>query len=171
MKKIESAGIVISRRLDTLPTQVLLGHSTHKNPLSFEDNRWTLLKGKVESDENIWQAAKREFSEESGFNIKEEKFLSVSKDNKGNPIPWMQYSLATKEGGKDVTKLVHVFWIIDILNLTRDFPFKCQTNLKNTEFPEIDGYTWVTPHAATKMCMPSQRFIFENLHEIISSLR
>lgn len=172
MREIESAGIILSRRLDTLPTQVLLGHSTGKDaPGNFASGKWGILKGKFDPGETPWECAKREFYEESGLKIDETEFLSVVSDENGMPAPWVTYSLYTKEKGEHVKKYVYVFWIIDKKNLTKNFEFKCQSFVKSDGRPEIDEYVWTTPHSASTFCMKSQKEVFEKLHEIVSSIR
>lgn len=160
MSKIYSAGIVLAR--GSGPTfKVLLGHSTGNERASFQDRRWTFLKGKQDGDETLWETAKREFEEESNFKIKDSKFESIAKKG-GEPAPFFTYSLRSG----DDKKIVSAFLIYDVEGLTCDFPFTCPSKIKNSDKPEIDDYTWAAPKHAKEICMPSQKDLFIHIYNL-----
>jgi predicted NUDIX family NTP pyrophosphohydrolase len=163
MKTISSAGILVYKQING-QLQVLLGHSTHKNPLSLTDRRWTILKGKGEKNETLWETAQREFKEESGFNINYEKFESFAENRKGQPMPVFEYELKTKENGENVRKVVSVFFLHDTLGLIDPNTLICESKIKNTNYVEIDGYCWVNLKAAILMAMPSQLGVIDKLN-------
>jgi predicted NUDIX family NTP pyrophosphohydrolase len=146
--------------------QVLLGHSTHKNEVSITDRRWTVLKGKVEEGESLWAAAKREFLEESSFDINYEKFESFAEDKDGKPMPLYQYQIVNKEKGEKGKKLVHVFCLYDTLNLVNTDELLCRTNIKDSSYPEIDAHIWTNLKAARLMIMPSQLGVIDKVKKI-----
>jgi predicted NUDIX family NTP pyrophosphohydrolase len=168
MKQIESAGIAVLRKSQN-GYDVLMGHATQRNPLSLNDQRWGILKGKVEEGENIWDTAKREFKEESGFEIHENRFSSLAVDEKGKPAPVITYSLDTTEGKEKVKKKVHVYVVVDKLKQINPENLKCTTLLKDNISPEIDGFAFVDVKTAPIVCMQSQSSVFNHLKNIFEN--
>jgi predicted NUDIX family NTP pyrophosphohydrolase len=165
MKVTQSAGVLLCRNSGG-EFQVLLGHATHKNTLSITDRRWTILKGKVEEGESLWAAAKREFLEESSFDINYEKFESFAEDKDGKPLPFYQYQIVNKEKGEKGKKLVNVFCLYDTLNLVDVRDLLCTSKIRDSVYPEIDGHMWTNLKAARLMIMPSQLGVIDKVKKI-----
>jgi 8-oxo-dGTP pyrophosphatase MutT (NUDIX family) len=158
---IYSSGIVLAR--GSGPTlQILMGHSTHKNPASTGDRRWTFFKGKVEEKESLWETAKREFREECGFQInRDDDFKSICYDGK-EPGAFFSY----KVGSRENRKKVYAHMLFDDKELTRDFKFQCDSFIGKTDYYEIDDFIWANPTQAKRICMPSQQDLFNHIYDL-----
>lgn len=141
-----SAGIIYYKFEGVL--KIFLAHSTgHKNIYSFP-------KGELDKDESIFNAALREFEEETEMSL-------VSYDRKD------YYYLGCIKQNKD--KYVHAFAIEADID-----PENCNSNW--CEFPEgtgrwipeIDDYHWFTIDEALKIINPRQISLLEKLIEILN---
>lgn len=134
MAKI-SAGIVLYRGSQH-GFQVLLAHPGGPFWKNKDDGAWTIPKGEVSDGEDLLEAARREFTEETG------RVLSG---------PFIELSAIKQKGGKTV----HAW------GCAGDFdPQDLKCNLfsmewppksgKHKEFPEIDRVQWFTTDEARK---------------------
>jgi len=122
--------------------KLLLGHVTNTQ------DKWSIPKGLPDDGEELFDAAKREMFEES--NIEYDKL-------KINTIVNNQYTYY-KNGKKKLFSLtVHTH------NEEKDFDLKCHS-LVNDDFPEIDGYKFVTIKEALDMdIQETQKEILRNI--------
>ncbi len=136
-----SAGILLYRRKPSL--QVLLAHPGGPYWQNKDEGAWSIPKGEVDPDEDLLDAAKREFEEEVGF-VPEGKYLSLG--------------YIKQKGGKTV----HA-WAVEYA-IPDDFIF--ESNMfemewppdtgKMKDFPEIDRIEYFNPFEARKKINPAQ---------------
>ena len=153
MKK--SAGILVYRTISGVP-EVLLVHPGGPFYKNKDLNTWTIPKGEFEEGEDPFVAAKREFYEETGHEVRG-KFLPLT---------------AVKQNGG---KWVHT-WAIEgdidssaiISNLfTMEWPPKSG---QQKEFPEIDKARWFTFDDAKEKILKGQIPILQELKERLEEL-
>lgn len=139
MSKVTSAGILLESR-----GKFLLGHPTE---LTGTTHGWGILKGKVDENETIGDAAFREFQEESGIDLHQYPIHYIAR-------PFYKYSV------KSAKKTVYVFWVIDPYAKLAEIKFNCPSLVQGTGKPEIDRYYWATPDEAINMATESQKELF-----------
>jgi predicted NUDIX family NTP pyrophosphohydrolase len=153
MAKI-SAGILIYRFSNDL-LEILLVHPGGPFWKNKDLASWSIPKGEVEENENIFEAAKRELLEETGLTITG-KYIELT------PIK--------QKGNKKVFA-----WAVE-----RDVDTKgIQSNMFEMEwppksgkrqlFPEIDKAEWFTPEMAMEKLISAQISLLKELEEKISS--
>lgn len=136
-----SAGILLYRRKPSL--QVLLAHPGGPYWQNKDEGAWSIPKGEVDPDEDLFDAAKREFYEEIGF-IPEGEYISLGS--------------VKQKGGK----IVHA-WAVEYA-IPDDFIF--ESNIfeiewppdtgKTEAFPEIDRIEYFNPFEARSKINPAQ---------------
>lgn len=149
MNKVISAGILLESN-----NKFLLGHPTE---LTGTTHGWGILKGKLDEDELLYEAALREFKEESGYDIEEAKnigFVDVS------PRPFFKYDVGNN-------KSVYVYWAVDLIGYVDKLEFHCPSLVPNTDQPEIDKYQWVNIDEAIELATESQKDLFRHVKELI----
>jgi len=145
MKK--SAGILLYHIKDKKP-EFLLVHPGGPFWKNKDQHAWSIPKGEIEENENIKQAAIREFQEETGQKIPAENLIPL------NPIK--------QKGGK----IVYAFAVEGELN-----PENIQSNYfemewppksgKIQKFPEIDKAGWFDYQTAQEKIIPEQFHLIE----------
>ncbi|HLO60354.1 MAG TPA: NUDIX domain-containing protein [Bacteroidales bacterium] len=146
MKK--SAGILVYRLKKDKP-EVLLVHPGGPFYKNKDISTWTIPKGEFDDNEDAFEAAKREFLEETGYEIE------------GN---YIQLSPVKQNGGK----WVHAWAVecdLDTDNIcsntfTLEWPPKSG---KKQDFPEIDKAGWFTIEQAREKILNGQIPILEEL--------
>lgn len=137
-----SAGLLLYR----LPLEVFLVHPGGPFWATKDAGSWSIPKGEFEPSEDPLAAAKREFTEETGFTAT------------GNFI--LLTPLKQKSG-----KIVHA-WAVQ---------FDCDAALvksntfvfKGREFPEIDRAGWFTLEEAKQKILPGQAGFLDQLQRIV----
>lgn len=137
-----SAGLLLYR----YPLEVFLVHPGGPFWATKDEGSWSIPKGEFEPGEDPLAAAKREFTEETGFTAT------------GNFI--LLTPLKQKSG-----KIVHA-WAVQ---------FDCDAALvksntfvfKGREFPEIDRAGWFTLEQAKRKILPGQAGFLEQLQRIL----
>ena len=146
MKK--SAGVLVYRKINGKP-EVLLVHPGGPFYKNKDAGTWTIPKGEFDDDEDAFDAARREFLEETGFEIK------------GN---YIKLSPVKQKGGK----WVHA-WAVECdleadkicsNTFTMEWPPKSG---KKQDFPEIDKAGWFTIEQAREKILNGQIPILEEL--------
>jgi len=143
-----SAGILLFRRKPHL--QLLLAHPGGLYWWDKDEGAWSIPKGEIEQNEELLDAAKREFEEEIGF-IPEGDFIELGS--------------ITQKGGKTV-----YCWGVEY-QIPDDFIFdpglfemEWPPNSGETEeFPEIDRIEYFGPFEARKKINPAQREFISRL--------
>lgn len=148
----KSAGILVYRKTDQ-NYKVFLVHPGGPFWAKKDLNSWSIPKGEFEEDENPLIAAKREFKEETSFNISGDFVeLETVKQPSGKIIyPW------AIEGNLDASK-------IKSNNFELEWPPKSG---KMKEFPEIDKAEWFSFEIAKHKILKGQIPILEQLANIL----
>ena len=114
--------------------------------------RYSICKGEYNHSENAYQAAIREFKEESGFDLKDDKLVYLTSHKVSN------------------NKLVIIFIInkdLDPTKMKSNSFIKTFPNGEKKEFPEMDKAGWFKIDEAKKIIFKSQAFFLERLQEIV----
>ena len=137
-----SAGLLLYR----LPLEVFLVHPGGPFWAHKDEGSWSIPKGEFEAPEDPLAAARREFTEETGFTASGEfKRLTPLKQKSG--------------------KIVHA-WAVE---------FDCDPTLvksnsfvfKGREFPEVDRAGWFTIEEAKQKILPGQAGFLDQLNRIV----
>ncbi len=140
MKK--SAGILLYRLKNGKP-EFFLVHPG--GPFFAHSDVWGIPKGEYKENENAFEAAKREFEEETGFNLPEGKFIELK------PV--------TNKAGKEISA-----WAVE----GDADPAKLKSNtfkLWGREFPEVDRGEWFDLETAKKKINQAQAAFLEELYQ------
>ena len=148
-----SAGILLYRRSGS-GLELLLAHPggplfTHRDA-----GHWTIPKGEPDVDEPLIEAAKREFTEETG-----------------QPIaggPWLELGSIVQKGGK----VVHAWAVEGELQpeLARSETFEMEWPPRSGQlqaFPEIDRVAWFDQLEARRRIKPAQIPLLDRLEAAI----
>jgi predicted NUDIX family NTP pyrophosphohydrolase len=148
----KSAGILVYRKIHS-GLEVMLVHPGGPFWAKKDLSSWSIPKGEFEDDEDAFSAAKREFDEETGFNINGE-FIKLE---------------AVKQPGG---KVIHIWAVEGDLDAS-----KAESNLFNLEwppksgvvreFPEIDRAEWFPIEIAKMKIVSGQVPILENLENTL----
>jgi len=137
-----SAGLLLYR----LPLEVFLVHPGGPFWANRDEGSWSIPKGEFEAAEDPLAAARREFTEETGFTASGAfKRLTPLKQKSG--------------------KIVHA-WAVE---------FDCDPTLvksntfvfKGREFPEVDRAGWFTIEEAKQKILPGQAGFLDQLNRIV----
>ena len=149
-----SAGLLLFRRRDGR-LELLLAHPGGPFWRSRDDGAWTIPKGVPEPDEPLLEAARREFSEETGTRPE------------GSALPLG--SIRQKAG-----KTVHA-WAVEgdldesrIVSNTMRIEWPPRSG-RWTEFPEVDRCAWLDPDTARRKLNPAQAAFVDRLLESLAA--
>ena len=148
-----SAGILLFRfRNEKL--EVMLVHSGGPLWEKKDNGAWSIPKGLLEENENPLDAAKREFKEETGFEVDGE-FIDLGELNQSSK------------------KIVHVWALekdLDVTNIVSNtFTLEWPKNSgKIQEYPEIDKAGWFDIELAKEKIRKGQIGFIDKLIEIIN---
>jgi predicted NUDIX family NTP pyrophosphohydrolase len=150
----KSAGILLYRIREG-KVEVLLAHPGGPLWITKDDGYWSIPKGEFTDDEEPFEAAKREFYEETGALISGE-FIPL--------IPIIQ-----KSG-----KVVYGFAVEGDFDLSqfKSNTFKMEwppSSGRVQEYPEIDRVEWFDPERAGEKINSSQHSFLDELKEIVNS--
>jgi predicted NUDIX family NTP pyrophosphohydrolase len=147
-----SAGILMYRRRDG-KSEVLLVHPGGPFYKNKEFACWDIPKGEINEGEELFEAAKREFAEETSFPIPLGNFIALPpvKRTKGFVHIW------AFEGDADVTKIKSNTCMIE-------WPPKSG---KQMEIPEIDRGAFFSIEEARKRVYPYLVSVIEEFEKII----
>lgn len=149
-----SAGIMLFRKKPHL--QVLLAHPGGPFWWNKDEGAWSIPKGEVEKDENLLDAAKREFEEELGF-IPEGDYLELGS--------------VQQKGGKTVYAWAVEYQIPDdFIFSPNEFKIEWPPDSgKKESFPEIDQIEYFSPFEAKKKINPAQADFINRLIDCLSN--
>jgi predicted NUDIX family NTP pyrophosphohydrolase len=144
----KSAGILLYRRTNQQP-EFFLVHPGGPFWKGKDKGAWSIPKGEYPEDEEPLAAAKREFEEETGTNIKG-KFIELQPvKQKGGKLvlAW------AVEGDIDANSIVSNSYKIE-------WPYKSG---KFQSFPEVDKAGWFAETEAKQMINPAQAELIDDL--------
>ena len=150
-----SAGILVFKRTGS-EIEFLLVHPGGPFFMKKENGYWTIPKGLVVGEEKLIEAAKREFAEETGIELKAgiQEFITL-----GNVV---------QKGGK----IVHGFALEMALDVTQiksnvfELEWPPRSGVKK-EFPEVDRADWFTLRAAKLKINLAQYSFLERLMKLL----
>jgi len=148
MKK-RSAGILLYKFVNN-NLQVLLVHPGGPYWKNKDENSWSIPKGEFQEDERAFDAALREFKEETGMELNSNKFIELSPviQNSGKIV----YAWAV-EGDIDAQSIWSNLYEIE-------WPPKSG---KMQKFPEVDKAEWFPIPIARKKILKKQYGLIEEL--------
>lgn len=148
-----SAGIMLFSRKPHL--QVLLAHPGGPYWWNKDEGAWSIPKGEVEEEEDLLDAAKREFKEELGF-IPEGDYLELES--------------VQQKGGKMVHAWAVEYQIPDDFILDpNEFEIEWPPDSgKKESFPEIDQIEYFSPFEAKNKINPAQEKFISRLIDKLS---
>ena len=138
-----SAGIIPYRTNEKGELEFFVGHPG--GPFWADKNYWALLKGEIMEHENAYDAAIREFYEESGIRLTDDEKDSV----------WY-VGFVLQRSDKIVTA-----YALEKADIN---PECCFSNIADgCDWPEIDSYAWITYDKILPITHPTHRAFFENI--------
>jgi predicted NUDIX family NTP pyrophosphohydrolase len=144
----KSAGLLLYRNVDD-SLEVLLVHPGGPFWATKDDGAWSIPKGEFVEGEDALEAAKREFQEETGFDVKGRfEELEPVKQTRGKIV----YAWAI-EGDIDSSA-------IRSNNFSMEWP---PGSKKIREFPEVDRGGWFALATARKKILAGQSPLLEEL--------
>jgi len=148
--KKTSAGILLYRLSDDGP-EVFLVHPGGPFWAKKDEGAWSVPKGLFEEGENPLDAARREFREETGYDITG-NFMELTPLRQ--PSGKVVYVWAV-EGNIDATSIKSNMF-------SMEWPPKSG---KEQEFPEVDKGGWFTMAQAREKLLPGQRGFLDQLQD------
>ncbi len=149
-----SAGILVYKIEDNV-IKVLLGHMGGPYWQDVENGSWSIPKGEFKNETSI-NAAKREFTEETGLMAPENLNYLSSKKVSNNKIIIIFYSQSDYDTNKTTSN-----------TFTLEWP-KGSGIIK--EFKEIDKVEWMDINIAKEKILKNQVYFFNKLEEKLSGL-
>ncbi len=149
-----SAGLLMYR-IDEGNLQVLLAHPGGPFFQSKDERAWSIPKGEIETNEDLLEAAKREFQEETGV-VSTGPFVALKPvKQKGGKIvhAW------AFEGNCDPTEIISN-------TFTMEWPPRSG---QQVEFPEIDRAEFFDLDTAKRKINAAQAVLIDELEELLSS--
>lgn len=151
MKK--SAGLLMYRRAAAAGLQVLLAHPGGPFWHAKDDGAWTLPKGEYEETEEPLAAARREFTEETGFD---------------SAPPFVPLGEVAQKSGKRI-----LAWAFE--GDCDPARLRCNTfelewpprSGRRQSYPEVDRIGWFTLDEARRKMNPTQAVLLQRLREAV----
>lgn len=149
-----SAGVLLYRRT-TDGLQVLLAHPGGPLFATRDHGHWTIPKGEPEPDEPLIDAARREFTEETGQSRLDG--------------PLLELGSITQKGGK----VVHAWALEGVLDpeTARSETFELEWPPRSGSmqtYPEIDRVAWFDPDEARRRIKEAQIPLIDRLEEVMN---
>lgn len=155
MGKKLSAGILLYRRHGE-EVEVFLVHPGGPEWARKDDGAWSIPKGLCEVDENPLTAAKREFQEETGFDVDGSfRALTPLRQPGGKVV-----SAWAVEGDVDAAA-------VRSNSFTMEWPPRSG---QTREFPEVDRAAWFDLHTARAKLLPGQRGFLDQLQRLLRDI-
>jgi 8-oxo-dGTP pyrophosphatase MutT (NUDIX family) len=126
-------------------SKFLIGHATRSK------NFWSIPKGLKDEGESSFEAATREFSEETGMDFNEINVLSV------HNLPAVKY--------RKQNKVLESFLVISDTKID-ERSLKCKS-LVNEQYPEIDRFEWIGLEGLKAKAHESQASLAELIEQIL----
>ena len=145
-----SAGILVYK-IDGGVIKVLLCHFGGPYWDGIDEGAWSIPKGELNKGENVFIAAKREFSEETGLKINNDLLFLNSKKISNKKLAIIFYANEDFDLSKCHSNTFKLEWPRGTGNMN--------------EFPEMDKYEWMNIDVAKKYIINNQLFFLERLEE------
>jgi predicted NUDIX family NTP pyrophosphohydrolase len=147
-----SAGILLYRRVSG-DIEVLLGHPGGPYFARKDDGSWSVPKGEY-TDEDPWDAARREFREEVGSDV---------------PTgPHLDLGSVTQKSGKVVVAFAVEGDVDPATSVSNDFEMEWPRGSGRMQsFPEIDRVEWFTIDVARRKMLPAQVGFLDSLQDML----
>ncbi len=154
-----SAGLLLYRIRDGV-VEVLIGHPGGPFWARKDDGAWSILKGEYTTDDDPWEAAQREFTEETGL---------------APPAgPRIDFDPVRQPSGKVLTAFA-VHGDVDITDAhSNTFEIEWPKGSgRMREFPEVDRVQWFSVAQARVKLLKGHRVILDRLmaHPALTDLR
>jgi predicted NUDIX family NTP pyrophosphohydrolase len=150
MASVSSAGILLYRRAGT-QLEVLLVHPGGPYWRGKDEGAWSIPKGEMAADEDAQDAARREFSEETGIAL---------------PGPLEPLGEIRQRGGKRVVAFAVAGDVDPLAIKSNSFEIEWPPRSgKLQAFPEIDRAEWLDLSAARAKILEGQRPLLDRLAE------
>ncbi|MXV50485.1 NUDIX domain-containing protein [Pedobacter sp. HMF7647] len=151
----ESAGI-LAYRIAEGQTEILLVHPGGPFFVKKDAGVWSVPKGENDNQEDLWDLARREFTEETGNSISSDNYTLLK------PVK-------TKAG-----KVVHIFAVNENFEIpficSNDFPLEWPPHSGKIQyFPEADKAEWFTFDEAKIKIYAYQLPVLEELSQLLNS--
>jgi predicted NUDIX family NTP pyrophosphohydrolase len=152
MARAQSAGVLVYRRRGTA-IEVLLVHPGGPYWARKDDGAWSIPQGEFEADEAPIDAARREFAEETGVELRAPLVpLSPIAQSRAKTV----HAFAA-EGDVDVGRIVSNTFALE-------WPPRSG---RMQAFPEIDRAAWFSLDEARTKIVAGQRALLDKLRELI----
>jgi predicted NUDIX family NTP pyrophosphohydrolase len=145
-----SAGILLYRRAPDGQLEVLLAHMGGPYFAAKDEGAWSIPKGEYAADETPWDAARREFEEETGQPAPDGPVIELGQVKQRNGKVVTAFAL---EGEFDAETL-------------RSNTFELEWPPRSgrmQQFPEMDRAAWFTPQIARTKALSSQGELVDRL--------
>ena len=154
MKKNESAGILLYR-IENDRVEVLLVHPGGPYHVKKNLGNWTIPKGLIDENEDHFLAAKREFFEETGYELAATQFIELHpvKQKAGKIV----YAWAA-EGDLEASSIISNIFKME-------YPYKSG---KWIDVPEIDRAEWFDLETAKQKINAAQVAFIDELVKILN---
>ena len=149
-----SAGILLYRRTPTGALEVLLAHMGGPYFAAKDEGAWSIPKGEYAEDEAPWDAARREFEEETGQPAPDGPAVELGQIKQRNGKVVTAYAL---EGDFDPETL-------------RSNTFELEWPPRSgrlQEYPEMDRAAWFDPDTARAKVLSSQGELIDRLERTL----
>lgn len=150
-----SAGLLLHRIVgDSI--EVLIGHPGGPFWVRKDDGAWSIPKGEYGSDEDPWQAARREFAEELG--------------NPAPDGPRTELGTVKQPGGKILTVFAVAADFDVALMMSNTFSMEWPRGSgRLREFPELDRVAWLPLEQARIKLLAGQRVFLDRLADQVGA--
>lgn len=153
-----SAGLVLYRRPDRGPLEVLLVHPGGPFWAKRDEGAWSIPKGELDpGDADALRAAEREFREELGLEVPHGRRFDLG---------WV-----TQAGGKRVSAWALEAPGFDPTEVTsNEFEIEWPPRSGRLQsFPEVDRVSWCDSHRARRLLIPAQVAFVDRLEAALAA--
>lgn len=151
---MQSAGLIPYRLFDA-ELQILIAHPGGPFWARKQAGAWSIVKGEISPDEEPLTAARREFTEETGWDTPDTGYLTLGE--------------VTQKAGKRI-----VAWAFagdfDPSSLTPEM-VAIEVRGRPLNIPEIDEVRWCGEDSARSLLNPAQAVYYERLKSVLADLR
>lgn len=151
---MRSAGL-IPYRLSGSDLQILIAHPGGPFWARRQAGAWSIIKGEIGPDEDPLSAARREFTEETGWDSPDTEYVSLGE--------------VTQKAGKRITAWAFA-GEFDPDSLTPEL-VTISVRGRDLTIPEIDEVRWCDEGETLSLLNPAQAVYYERLKSVLDDLR